>query len=50
MGTPYYLAPEVIRRVEWNEKVDIWALGVVVFNLCQLNLPFNGNTQKELEY
>ena len=25
-----YRAPEILLRIEWNEKIDIWALGLVV--------------------
>ena len=34
LGTPYYLSPEVIRKLNFDERVDIWALGIVAFNLC----------------
>jgi serine/threonine protein kinase len=27
-----YRAPEIIMRIEWTEKIDIWALGLVVSN------------------
>ena len=32
-----YRAPEVILGVEWNHKVDIWNLGVLVSSFCQQN-------------
>lgn len=28
-----YRAPEILLRIEWNEKIDIWALGLVVSRL-----------------
>ena len=30
----------------YNHKVDIWALGVTLYNLCTLKQPFDGNTIK----
>jgi calcium-dependent protein kinase len=47
MGTAIYLAPEVISG-EYDEKADIWSLGVLLFYLITGNPPFNGNTTKEL--
>lgn len=50
-GTPFYMAPEgLIDPYHTNEKVDIWALGVIFAELCSpyslLNLP-NSNPQIE---
>jgi serine/threonine protein kinase len=33
-GTPGYIAPEIVRNEIYNEKVDIWSLGVTVFELA----------------
>eukprot|EP00494_Astrolonche_serrata_P032637 UN32906 len=33
MGSPNYLAPEIVQNKPYTEKVDIWALGVVMFQL-----------------
>ncbi len=32
-GTHGFMAPEIIRRSDYNEKVDIWACGVVAYTL-----------------
>lgn len=41
-GSPYYTAPEVWSEGEegYNNKCDIWSLGVVVYELCSLQVPF----------
>ena len=39
-GTLYYKSPELIRGVEWNTKVDVWALGVTVFYWLTGQLPY----------
>jgi serine/threonine protein kinase len=32
-GTLDYIAPEIIKNESYNEKVDVWALGVIIFEL-----------------
>ncbi len=39
-GTPLYQAPEIINGVTYDSKVDVWALGVVLYELCYLRAPF----------
>lgn len=39
-GTPDYLAPEMIKGTGHNEKLDIWTLGVLMFELLHGHPPF----------
>jgi len=32
-GTPFYMSPEIFNRLEYGNNVDIWAIGVLTFNL-----------------
>lgn len=32
-GTPIYLAPELIKQETYSESVDLWALGIVTFEM-----------------
>ena len=48
-GTSSYMAPEIVRKAEYNGfKVDVWALGVVLYVLLTGRFPFKAKTEKEL--
>ena len=47
-GTPLYMAPEMLANLPYDFKVDIWSLGCIIYELCALELPFNGNNMVEL--
>ena len=47
-GTPLYLAPEMIERTGHGKNVDIWCLGVLLFELLVGNPPFSGGNNKDL--
>lgn len=39
-GTPLYLAPEIVRRKNTDQRVDIFALGVTCYQLCTYEFPW----------
>ena len=42
-GTPIYLAPEILQEKGHDEAVDIWCIGVLLFELVTAAVPFQGN-------
>ncbi|XP_058132746.1 serine/threonine-protein kinase Nek5 isoform X3 [Dasypus novemcinctus] len=48
VGTPYYLSPEICQNKPYNNKTDIWSLGCVLYELCTLKHPFEGNSLHQL--
>lgn len=47
-GTPYYLSPELWRRAPYSKKAEMWALGVILFEVMALKRPFGGKNMDEL--
>ncbi|XP_019880788.1 ovarian-specific serine/threonine-protein kinase Lok [Aethina tumida] len=49
-GTPHYVAPEVLdgRYKEYNNQVDIWSLGVILFYMLSKKLPFDATDRPTL--
>lgn len=40
LGTPYYVAPEIIENKGYDEQCDIWSLGVCLFRLLTGEYPY----------
>lgn len=47
-GTPLYFSPELLSRQEYDEKVDLWAIGVMIFELALGKSPFNLKQPQDL--
>lgn len=48
VGTPYYMAPEQVSSSKYDDKVDIWSLGIVIYQMCTLSVPFKGGNYFDL--
>ena len=40
LGTTIYMAPEVLQKIPYNEKIDMWSTGVLLFNMITGCYPF----------
>ena len=47
-GTLSYTAPEIINGEQYNNKVDIWSLGCIIYELCTLNVCFEDDSLTSL--
>lgn len=47
-GTPEYLSPEMVRKLPHDYSIDIWSLGVLLFEFLAGYAPFTGANQNEL--
>jgi len=47
-GSPYYMAPEQVRHQPVDRRVDVYALGVVLFELLTFRRAFAGNSLEEI--
>ncbi len=42
IGTPHYMAPEILRGDRYSASADVWAFGVIVFELAERRVPYQG--------
>jgi len=48
LGSPLYMAPEIIKKQVYDEKVDIWSTGVLLYILFCGKPPFVAQTKSQV--
>lgn len=46
-GTPLYVSPELLKRRNYNNKIDVWSVGVLTYELLFGRVPFEITTEKD---
>lgn len=49
IGTRPYNSPELLQRDRQDDRLDVWTLGVMIFEMLFLQLPFQGSKKNEME-
>jgi NIMA (never in mitosis gene a)-related kinase len=44
-----YLPPEVLRGADYSQAADIWGLGVLLFELAAMKMPFDSRDPDNIE-
>jgi serine/threonine-protein kinase ULK/ATG1 len=49
LGTPIYMAPELIQHKKYTEKIDVWSLGIITYQLLSGTTPFESRNIQKLK-
>ncbi|CAI2363040.1 unnamed protein product [Moneuplotes crassus] len=47
-GTHPYMAPEILKKMKYASKVDIWSIGIIIYELIVGRVPFNGEWDSDV--
>ncbi len=47
-GTPHYLSPEIIKGNQYDKSVDLWCLGILIYQILYGKPPFKDHNRKNI--
>ena len=48
LGSPLYMAPEIVKKLKYDTKIDIWSFGIVAYIILSGRPPFPGKTKDDI--
>eukprot|EP01063_Lacrimia_lanifica_P004781 TRINITY_DN1271_c2_g1_i1.p1 TRINITY_DN1271_c2_g1~~TRINITY_DN1271_c2_g1_i1.p1 ORF type:complete len:389 (+),score=183.45 TRINITY_DN1271_c2_g1_i1:106-1272(+) len=48
VGSPFYVAPDVLRQKQYTSAIDWWSFGILLFRMLVSRPPFLGRSMKEV--
>lgn len=48
VGSPIYMAPQILEKKDYSAKCDIWSLGIIYYELLHGSVPWIARSEKEL--
>lgn len=50
LGSPLYMSPELVSSKPYTEKVDVWSLGVITYQLLSGHTPFESRNIQKIDF
>lgn len=48
VGSPIYMAPQILDKKDYSAKCDIWSLGIIFYELIHGTVPWTAKSEREL--
>ena len=48
LGSPIYMAPEILSGMDYDEAVDCWALGILTYKIFNQKFPFESEYKSDM--
>lgn len=48
VGTPLYMAPQILKKQKYNTRCDIWSIGFIFYEMITKKVPWTGYSENNL--